>query len=146
MLYNLSLFAIWILLIGDTTTPHIIIGAALVVAIRIAMHYMDIRISRPFNTRIILYIPWLIKEIWCSAIAVVKIIWSPKIHINPAFEHISTIQQTNAGKVLYANSITLTPGTYTIDIGQDTLFVHSLVKQKQWSDQMDNKIMEAIKC
>ena len=146
MLYNLSLFAIWILLIGGTTTTHLIVGAGLVLAIRFAMYYMDIRASRPFNTKILLYIPWLIKEIWCSAIAVVQIIWSPKIQINPEFECISTIQQTNAGKVLYANSITLTPGTYTIDIGQDTLLVHSLVKQKQWSSRMDDKIMEAIKC
>ena len=85
------------------------------------------------------------KEVWFSAIAVVKIIWDPKLPTNPSFENISTIQQTNAGKVLYANSITLTPGTYTVDLG-DKLLVHSLVKQDAWSDMMDAKIMEAIKC
>jgi multicomponent Na+:H+ antiporter subunit E len=146
MLYNISLFAIWILLIGDTTIDHMTIGALLVLVTRVTMYYMNVRIANPFNIQIIFYIPWLIKELWCSAMTVVKIIWGAKIQINSSFEYISTLQKTTVGKVLYAHSITLTPGTYTLDIGDDLLLVHSLVKQKEWSSVMDNKIMEAVKC
>ena len=138
MIYNIGLFAIWLLFVGDITTPHLIIGILLVLVVRIATNYMNINISCHF--------PWLIKEILFSTIAVVKIIWSPKMSINPVFEHITTMQQTGAGMVLYANSITLTPGTYTVDIEGRKLFVHSLVKQDSWPQQMDLKIMETIKC
>ena len=144
MIYNLILFASWLLLVQDTSMHFLIIGVALVLVVRISAYCIGV--SMPFNLGIILYIPWLLKEIWLSAISVVKVIWSPKMSINPVFERITTMQQTEAGRVLYANSITLTPGTYTVDLGQDCLLVHSLVKQKVWPLEMDKRIAGAVKC
>lgn len=144
MIYNVTLFLTWLLLVQDTSMHSLIMGAIIVLVVRVGTYYLNIR--APFNLGIILYIPWLLKEIWLSAISVVKVIWNPKMSINPVIERITTSQQTEAGRVLYANSITLTPGTYTLDIGQDFLLVHSLVKQDLWSLEMDKRIAEVVKC
>ena len=141
---NIILLFTWLLLVQDISTHSLIVGAIIVLVVRIGAYYMNI--MPPFNSGIILYIPWLLKEIWLSAISVVKIIWSSKMPVNPGFEYITTIQQTEGGMVLYANSITLTPGTYTVDLGQDKLLVHSLVKQDIWSLEMDKRVAEAVKC
>lgn len=146
MVYNITFFIIWLLLSQDISMHSMIVGAIIVFLVRIVANKMNIALSSIFNWKIILYIPWLLKEIWLSAISVVKIIWNPKMKIDPAFELINTIQKTNAGMVLYANSITLTPGTYTVDLGESTLLVHSLVKQNIWPVEMDKRIAETIKC
>lgn len=145
MLYNISLFWIWLLMLGEISIFSTILGAGIVILVLITSYYMKLRNPVLFNGKINIYILWLVKEIWCSAIAVVKVIWSPKMNINAGFEEIRTVQSTEWGKVLYANSITLTPGTFTLNIEDDRLLVHSLIKQDIWSDEMDNKIIKTIK-
>lgn len=81
------------------------------------------------NYHCLLYFVWLIKEIFASSLAVMKIIWSKNLNIKPVFEWISAEQQNEVGLVIYANSITLTPGTVTIDIANDMLLIHALEQQ-----------------
>lgn len=73
------------------------------------------------------YIVWLCKEIvtanWATAKIILKNTPAPDVFEVPA------TQRTAAGLVTYANSITLTPGTVTIDVtegDQPTMLVHSL--------------------
>jgi multicomponent Na+:H+ antiporter subunit E len=77
------------------------------------------------NHNFIFYFFWLIKEIISSSLSVIKIIWS-KNDVRPTFEWIDTKQQSDIGLVIYANSITLTPGTVTLDIKDNMLLVHAL--------------------
>lgn len=78
------------------------------------------------NFRSLCYIVWLIKEILMSSLAVIRIIWRKDLNFNPVFERIEHGQETVANTILYANSITLTPGTVTVDISNDTFLVHAL--------------------
>ena len=82
----------------------------------------NIKINRHF----IFYFFWLIKEIISSSLSVIKIIWSRNVNITPTFEWIETKQQSEEGLVIYANSITLTPGTVTLDVKDNMLLVHAL--------------------
>lgn len=91
------------------------------------------------------YLLWLIREVWYSAMTVAQIIWTPKMPINPGFDEIRTLQTSEGLKVLYANSITLTPGTFTVDMTEDKLLVHSLVRQDIWPDEMDLRIKKIKK-
>ena len=77
-----------------------------------------------------------------SAIAVVKVVWNPSLPIRPGFDNIKTNLKTDASRVLYANSITLTPGTYTVDLEDDGLLVHSLVRQSKWPQEMEKRVGE----
>ncbi|WP_341763831.1 Na+/H+ antiporter subunit E [Candidatus Tisiphia endosymbiont of Beris chalybata] len=76
--------------------------------------------------RAILYFIWLIKEILISSLLVIKIIWRRDLNLNPVFEWIEHEQGNDPDIVLYANSITVTPGTVTLDIANNMLLVHAL--------------------
>jgi multicomponent Na+:H+ antiporter subunit E len=73
------------------------------------------------------YFGWLIKEIVQANITVVKHIWLSGKSISPTLKKIKISQQTDMGKVIYANSITLTPGTVAIDLVDDEIIVHALL-------------------
>ena len=91
----------------------------------------------------IAYWSWLLKEIFLSNIQVSKIILNPKLMISPRVIKVQASQKTELGRVIYANSITLTPGTVTLDISDDTLMVHSLMESSAESlktGEMDNRI------
>lgn len=88
---------------------------------------------------IIFYFPWLIKEMLISSIRVAKLVLTPK-KVEPKIVTLKTGIKSNIGKVIYANSITLTPGTFTIDIEKDSLTVHFLVHKDGELDEMEQKI------
>ncbi|GEQ96364.1 cation transporter [Iodidimonas gelatinilytica] len=77
---------------------------------------------------IVTYWLWLLVEIVKSNIAVIKVILSPKLSLNPGFVRLENMSHTDMGRVIFANSITLTPGTVTCDLGDETIFVHCLDK------------------
>lgn len=70
---------------------------------------------------------WLLLEIVKSNIAVVKLILTGKPIAG--IQHFDTTGLDDLGRVIYANSVTLTPGTLTIDITDDYLVVHALDQQ-----------------
>ncbi|MDR0329337.1 MAG: Na+/H+ antiporter subunit E [Rickettsia sp.] len=78
------------------------------------------------NYRSILYFIWLIKEIVVSNLGVMKIIWCRNLNLQPVFEWINSEQKNDTSLVIYGNSITLTPGTVTLNILNGMLLVHAL--------------------
>jgi multicomponent Na+:H+ antiporter subunit E len=89
--------------------------------------------------RVLLYIPWLIKEIIEANLAVTKIVLDPKLPISPTTYCVRASQKSDLGKVIYANSITLTPGTVTMDMDGDKLLVHA-VSTEMIADQDENEM------
>ena len=74
----------------------------------------------------IVYIIKLIKEILISNFNVAKIVLSPKLIISPKIVVINTKVKSDFYKTIFANSITLTPGTLTISMDKNTITVHCL--------------------
>jgi multicomponent Na+:H+ antiporter subunit E len=74
------------------------------------------------------YWPWLLLEIAKSNVEVAKIILSGKMNIDPVMTRLKAGQATEMGQVIYGNSITLTPGTITVDIEDGELLVHALTQ------------------
>lgn len=94
------------------------------------------------------YACWLFKEIFFSAINVIRFAWRPNLGISPALEPVKSIQKTDEGVVLYANSITLTPGTVTVNIKGNNLLVHSLdrsIMDDLQEGEMDRRIAEIVR-
>ena len=77
-----------------------------------------------FLPRLLNYLLWLFKEIFNSNIGTAKAIITGDI--NPEIFIVTSSQKTDVAKVTYANSITLTPGTVTIQINKDKFEVHAL--------------------
>ena len=79
--------------------------------------------------KLLTYWPWLLKEIWLAAVDVTKRVLSPRMPISPTLIDLEATQQSDLGQVIYANSITLTPGTYTIRIHENRILVHALSRE-----------------
>jgi multicomponent Na+:H+ antiporter subunit E len=67
---------------------------------------------RPFLS----YVPWMIWEVVKANVGVARIILDPKLPIEPEIVRVPADQKTALTQVIYANSITLTPGTISMDV------------------------------
>lgn len=74
----------------------------------------------------IAYFPWLFWEVVKSNWVVIKACLRADLDINPALVKVKTNCKSDLAKVTFANSITMTPGTVTIEIEGDKLLVHGL--------------------
>lgn len=77
----------------------------------------------------IAYFAWLFVEIVKANVAVVRAVMSPDMAVSPTLTRIPTPQKSDIGKVMFANSITLTPGTVSVDIKDDHILVHALLSE-----------------
>ena len=124
------LFGFWITLSGYLEPFLVSAGAASAAAVVWFAHRMalidheghPIHLGRKFFT----YLPWLFKEIARSAWQVSRIILTPRLCVTPELVRVKTSQRTTVGVVTYANSITLTPGTISVEVAKGTILVHAL--------------------
>jgi multicomponent Na+:H+ antiporter subunit E len=79
--------------------------------------------------RALRYIPWIAYQVLLANIDVARRVLSSRAALDPQLFEVKTSQKTDLGRVLYANSITLTPGTVSIRVCDDRIIVHSLSKE-----------------
>lgn len=71
---------------------------------------------------------WLLGAVIKSSIEVAKLVLRPSLPISPTMVELTTTESSDVGKVILGNSITLSPGTVTIDVHKDKLLVHCLTR------------------
>lgn len=127
-----ALSILWLLLSGMIAPMQLILGAisvALVTWLSIRMQVLEHR-GQPIYLRvahILWYWLWLTREIFRSNLAVAAIILSPDLPIKPMLRRVTATPDTEIGRVIYANSITLTPGTTAINFtASGEILVHAL--------------------
>ena len=79
--------------------------------------------------RVPVYWAWLFWEIIKANFDVAKRIINPRLPISPTLITLKASQTTEFGQVIYANSITLTPGTVSLRVDRDTIEVHALSEE-----------------
>jgi multicomponent Na+:H+ antiporter subunit E len=130
-----ALFLFWLALSGHFT-PFLIASGA-IVAVVVALlglrsDYSDEE-GHPveYLLRGLVYWPWLVVEIAKSAWTVARIIVDPRLPISPRLIRTRASQRTAVGVATYANSITLTPGTITVEVNRrdQEFLVHALTKE-----------------
>jgi multicomponent Na+:H+ antiporter subunit E len=130
LLLALMLAALWVLLSGLFKPILLGLGTVSVMLTLLLAHRMGVVdiTGHPVRAafRYVPYWPWLAVEIVKSSIDVARRILSPSMPVRPTVFEIRASQQTVVGRVVLANSITLTPGTVTLDVDGDRLTVHSL--------------------
>lgn len=72
------------------------------------------------------FIFWL-KDLWVANIEVAKIVLQKKMTIEPAFYTVKQPLKRSLNQTIFANSITLTPGTLTVDFDDETMLIHGLL-------------------
>ena len=125
-----SLFAFWLLLSGIYTPFLVLSGLGTAVAVAALARRMEVadREGQPLHLvpAALAYWPWLVLEILKSGWAVTRIILHPRLPISPALARFRPSQESTVGLVTHANSITLTPGTVTIEARHGEFLVHAL--------------------
>jgi len=136
----------WIVISEKLKIETICIGiiiSLLVVSLNKDFVYSKKRLNFKKNTiRWISYTIILIKEIFISNFNVAKIVLSPKLIISPQIVIINTKIKSDFHKTIFANSITLTPGTLTISMDSDNITVHCL--KEEFSRDLTNSVFEKI--
>ncbi|MDO9217597.1 MAG: Na+/H+ antiporter subunit E [Lacisediminimonas sp.] len=142
-----SLYLFWLLLSGFFTPFLLSAGVGCALAVVWFARRMDVvdAEGHPIHLgpRALLYWPWLLKEIVKSSWDVSKIILHPGLPISPTLVRFKPSQMTDVGLVLHANSITLTPGTITIEANAQEFFVHGLTRasaQGVINSEMDRRV------
>ena len=126
-----ALTVLWLFLSGHYTPLLLSLGLLSIILVTIISLRMNlIAYNQPVlllqMAKSIPYGLWLIVEILKSNIDVCKRILSPKLPISPRLITVKSSQLGDIAKVAYANSITLTPGTISIDVEGSDIEVHSL--------------------
>ncbi len=125
-----TLAVIWFLLSGHTSALILGLGAASVSAITWLALRMDLIDYEGHPTHLAFRAPffwiWLLWEIVKSNLQVIRIILDPKLPISPRMFTVPLTQKSDIGRVIYANSITLTPGTISLEVNDSRIEVHAL--------------------
>jgi multicomponent Na+:H+ antiporter subunit E len=132
--FVMLLFMFWILLSGHLEPLLLGLGAASVALTVFLSHRMNVIDHESYPLHLSARFPgffvYLFREIFKANIDVVTRILAPgKASISPQMIEIPQSQETDLGAVIYANSITLTPGTVTVELSKDNLTVHALSKE-----------------
>ena len=128
----LGLAALWLLMSGLwDKTLILIFGAFSVFITMVLMRRLDQADGETLQyalspLRTFKYLIWLLKEIAVSNIAVSKLILSGREPDNQKLFMVPVSCRTELGQVMFANSITLTPGTITVETENDQFIVHAL--------------------
>jgi len=124
------LAVLWWILSGYTKPLLISLGVVSVLFAAFVAHRMDVvdEESHPLHlsTKLIRYWGYLLWQIVVANIKMVGTILSPNPDINPRIVRVRISQDSELGKVVLGNSVTLTPGTVTLDIDGDMMEVHAL--------------------
>ena len=130
---SLTLGAFWLLNSGYNTPLILSLGVLSVAFVIYLARRMDVvdHESQPvqLTTSLPGYYVWLVKEIILANISVVKHVWLGNHTISPTLATLKASQITDMGRVIYATSITLTPGTVAVDLAGDQIVVHALLRE-----------------
>jgi len=123
------MFILWVIFTGKLDSEELIAGVviSLVLALFTYRYFTEKGLLNLTPKKIfcgIIYFPYLIWEMIKANLDVAYRVIHPKLPIKPGIVKIKTNMKSDLGKLLVANSITLTPGTFTLDIKDDTLYIH----------------------
>ncbi len=124
------LWLLWIALTGSTDPEELVAGGIIAVLVALLaggepFSPASLKIFQPRRFAYALaYIPYMIWAIIMSNFDVARRVIDPKLPIRPGIVTVKTNLKTPVGRLALANSITLTPGTLTVDICGDELCIH----------------------
>ena len=144
---TLTLFILWLLLSGHYNVLLISLGlisSLLTVVLALRMDVIDHE-SHPLHLRRQLPRFWIFlsREVVLANLDVVRRILTPGKSFSPQLRQLPLPLKTAVGQVIYANSITLTPGTVTVQLNTDSIRVHALSREAV-EDLQSGRMAQAI--
>lgn len=129
-----ALAALWLVLSGHYNALMLTLGAASVatcvwLAQRMGVFDEEVHPAHFHLVPLLRYWAWLLGQIVISALDVARRVLDPALPIDPVVLRVPLDQRTEMGRTTYANSITLTPGTVSMDLDEHSVRVHALTGQ-----------------
>jgi multicomponent Na+:H+ antiporter subunit E len=145
---SLALLAVWLLWSGYFQNAFLVVLGAIscivVVLLALRMKLVDAEgVPIEIAWRLLRYAPWLVWQVFLANLHVARRILDPELPIHPSVIRVKPGQKRDLGRVIYANSITLTPGTVSIDIDENEITVHALTRETASdleSGEMDRRV------
>jgi multicomponent Na+:H+ antiporter subunit E len=149
LITTIAMFSFWILLSGEFT--FILITSGIVSSLIVAYLSHDIFIGKAdLKTetgrilKFIKYLPWLLWEIILANFEIAYLVLSPKLKIDPQLVRFKPDLKTDLGIVTLAHSITLTPGTVTVEANREEFVIHA-IWQKSAEGIIDGEMQLKVK-
>lgn len=124
-----TLMLFWLMLSGKLDTDVLIVGA--VASLIIALLYRDglsffteFRFTPQAIVAGFRYYGYFLRELFKSNLKMAAIVLSPSLPITPGIVKVRTRLKSRMGRLMLANSITLTPGTLTVEMAGEWLYIH----------------------
>jgi multicomponent Na+:H+ antiporter subunit E len=148
--FGIALFALWLLLSGHGEPFLIALGVLSTGGVLFVARRMGFVGAATFPPSLLIRLPrywlWLAVEIVKSNIAVARVILDPRLPIAPEIVDVAASQRSEIGRVTFANSITLTPGTISLALEDDKITVHALTREAAAdlaTGEMDRRVTAA---
>jgi len=139
------LLVIWVILTNTFKIEELLTGilVSVILALMLSKNYQKIGFPPLGIKRIIYFVIFifvLLKEIVKANFDVAYRVLHPKMPIKPGIVIIKTELKQDFAKMILANSITLTPGTFTLDIKGDELLIHWIYVRSEKKEESTKKI------
>ena len=137
------LVVLWLLMSGLYKTLILVFGLSSVLLVMFVMKRMsekdgyEVEINLKISDTL-KYLFWLLVEVAKCNVAVVKLLLARKVKISQEFVEISVSTNSDLSQVIFANSITLTPGTVTVETENNSLLVHVLNLDNNTESELGN--------
>ncbi len=137
--FALILFGLWLVLSPKRDLFHLTLGALAACVIALFSQWLVVQpppIAEP-NGRTLLwmpwhrfavYLPWLGVQVVIASLQVAYVVLHPRLPVRPRVLRLRACYPHTLARLTLANSITLTPGTVTLDVDADEFLVHALTE------------------
>ena len=129
------LYLLWILLNGRVTVEILAVGVP-VAGLVYGFGYLALGYRLPGDLlllkrlgHILVFLAMVAWEVVKANVAIIRIVLSPHMEITPCLVRVKTDLKSAGARAALANAITLTPGTITVDVKDDVLWVHALTAE-----------------
>lgn len=122
-------FAFWLALSGSFAPLHLALGTVSSAAVAWMNRDLEmVSLATRIAPRFLVYLPWLLKEIVIANIQVARLVLAPRLPVDPVVVRFHTTLSGDLARTTFANSITLTPGTVTLDVEGPEFVVHAVTR------------------
>ncbi len=140
------LFLFWLLLNASLAPDVLIVGAAAALLIALLIPngrslLSGFRITPRAIGASFVFILYFLKELVKSNLRLAAIVLSPSLPVNPGIVKVRTRLQSPVGRLLLANAITMTPGTLTVELRDDWLYIHWVTVEALEVDAATSRIV-----
>ncbi len=127
----IMLFIVWLLLNNSLNTEIVLLGLGISLVLPFLLCgkcevFTNLSLSPKAILYSFLFLFTFIWELFKANLDVARRVLSPSLPINPGIVEVKTKLKSKIGRVILADSITLTPGTFTLELIKDSLFIHCI--------------------